>query len=515
MTLLRDRLKSLSLAREFEAHEPLQNTAIAAQRRAIIDIGSNSIRLVVYDGPRRSPFILFNEKVMAGLGAALNDTGRISDSAMERGLEALRRYALLCREMQVNHLRCVATAAVRDAANGAEFVARTRAETGLAVEVLTGVQEGEAAGYGVLSSIINANGIVGDLGGGSLELVRIGDGVVKDVISLPIGVLRLADIRAKGKNALSQLLGKMLKQAGWSKVETGLPFYMVGGSWRTLARLDMQLNQVSLPVIHHHSMPPERASHLFRVTSHRTKSSLKGIPTISGGRAATLVDASALLATLVKRLGSSQLIVSSHGLREGLLYQDLPAAERAIDPLLAAAEAEGEAQGRFPGHGTLIDAWIAPLFTEDSPELRRIRQAACLLGDVGWRANPDFRAERGVEIALHGNWVGIDVVGRAMLAQALFSSFGGGSAVAPGLAGLADTLMLHRAAQWGLAIRLAQRLSGGVAGPLQVGYMSRDAKALKLHLPSEYSSLYGEAVQRRLRQLGQAMSLEYRFSAND
>jgi exopolyphosphatase/guanosine-5'-triphosphate,3'-diphosphate pyrophosphatase len=221
------------------------------------------------------------------------------------------------------------------------------------------------------------------------------------------------------------------------------------------------------------------------------------------------------LAALVKRLGSSQLIVSSHGLREGLLYQDLPVAERAQDPLLAAAEAEGEAQGRFPGHGTLIDAWIAPLFTDDSAEMHRIRQAACLLGDVGWRANPDFRAERGVEIALHGNWVGIDVVGRAMLAQALYSSFGGGAVVGPDLTGLADTMLLHRAMQWGLAIRLAQRLSGGVARPLQVGHLSREAKSLVLHLPGAYSSLYGEAVQRRLRQLGQAMSLEYRFSASD
>ncbi|MEO8724021.1 MAG: Ppx/GppA family phosphatase, partial [Sphingobium sp.] len=504
MTLLRYRTKTPGAEALNKRPHGIPATNGTAGRRAIIDIGSNSIRLVVYDGPRRSPFILFNEKVMAGLGASLGETGRIDESAMEQGLVALRRYARLAQEMDVRQLRCVATAAVRDAANGMDFVARAHAQAGLSVAVLSGAQEGEAAGFGVLSAIPDADGIVGDLGGGSLELARVRSGTVERVVSLPLGVLRLEAIRATGKTALSQLLGKLLKQAGWNDVEKGLPFYMVGGSWRTLARLDMQLRQTVLPVIHHHEMPAERASHLFRVTSHRTKSSLKGVPTISGARAANLVDAAALLAGLVKRLGSSRLVVSAHGLREGLLFQDLPDEERAIDPLLAAAEAEGEAQGRFPGHGALIDQWITSLFSTDIAAHHRIRRAACLLGDVGWRANPDFRAERGVEIALHGNWVGIDLVGRAMLAQTLYSNFGGGANLAPGLVELADMALLNRAMQWGLAIRLAQRLSGGVAAPLHAGALSVNNQQLQLSLSGNYACLYGEAVQRRLKHLGQA-----------
>lgn len=482
---------------------------LKVSRRAIIDIGSNSVRLVVYDGPRRSPFVLFNEKVMAGLGSALGDTGLLGVEAMERSMVALHRFSRLVREMDVGHLRCVATAAVRDAKNGPDFVARVRSEADLPVEVLSGQQEAEAAGYGVISAIPEANGIVGDLGGGSLELARVRGGSVEAVISLPLGVLRLADVRHQGKNALNQMLARSLKKAGWNAVETGLPFYLVGGSWRTLAKFDMALAHVSLPVIHHHVMPPERAAYLLRVTSHRSKASLKLVPAISGSRAGTLADAAALLAALVRQLGSSQLVASSHGLREGLLYQDLPPAERALDPLLVAAEAEGEAQGRFPGHGVLIDGWIAPLFADDTQYGRRIRQAACLLGDVGWRANPDFRAERGVEIALHGNWAGIDIAGRALLAQALYANFGGGSVLAPGLSALAEVSMLERATQWGLAIRLAQRLSGGVGGPLRGGRVRIAHGRLELCLPQEYARLYGEAVQRRLRQLAQTMSLEY------
>jgi exopolyphosphatase / guanosine-5'-triphosphate,3'-diphosphate pyrophosphatase len=499
-------LGSLAVLKSAIREEPA-----APQRRAIIDIGSNSIRLVVYDGPRRSPFILFNEKVMAGLGASLDETGYIDAPSMERGIVALRRFSRLTQEMGVNRLRCVATAAVRDAVNGEQFVARARIDANLPIEILSGRQEGEAAGYGVLSAIPQADGIVGDLGGGSLELARVSGGAVHEVVSLPLGVLRLGEIRSRGKVALRQMLANALKESGWNRAEKGLPFYMVGGSWRTLARLDMQLNHVTLPVIHNHSMEAERAAYLLRVTSHRTKASLKQVPNISGSRAGTLADASALLAALVRELGSSRLVVSAYGLREGLLYQDLSEGDRMLDPLLVAAQAEGESQGRFPGHGSLIDGWISPLFEDEQPELRRIRLAACLLGDVGWRANPDFRAERGVEIALHSNWVGIDIAGRALLAQALYSNFGGGAVMAPELNRLADAVQLERAAHWGLAIRLAQRLSGGVAGPLQSGHLGMAEGNVQLTLSRDYADLYGESVQRRLRQLGLSMGLGYKF----
>lgn len=199
----------------------------------------------------------------------------------------------------------------------------------------------------------------------------------------------------------------------------------------------MQLCRFPLPIIHQYSFPAERAAYLVRVTAQMGKARLRKIPAISSTRAASLGQASALLSVLVRELGTSRLVVSAHGLREGLLYERLTPEEQALDPLLVAAEAEGEAQGRFSGHGTLIDRWIAPLFAEEPPHQARIRRAACLLGDVSWRANPDFRAERGLEIALHGNWVNIDGEGRAMLAQALYSNFGGGAGCEPGLTALA------------------------------------------------------------------------------
>lgn len=482
--------------------------ALACARTAIIDIGSNSVRLVVYDGPRRIPFILFNEKVMAGLGATLGSSGRIERDAMERGLSALARFRHLCDEMGIGDVRCVATAAVREASNGRDFIDRAEA-LGLKIELLSGQQEGAASGYGVLSAIPDADGIVGDLGGGSLELVRIKDGIVHQVTSLPLGVLRLPAIRAKGKGALESHVRKLLRDAGWDGVQKGLPFYLVGGSWRSLARLDMQLSGFPLPILHHYEMPAKRATHLFRAITHMARATIKDVPALTGSRIPTLPDAAALLAVMVRQLGSANLVVSAYGLREGLLFEALPEDIRRHDPLLVAAEAEGEAQGRFPGHGEMIENWIAPLFLEDSARRRRIRRAACYLADVGWRANPDFRSERGVEIALHGNWVGIDVEGRAMLAQALHSNFGGGTTTPDQLRSLASPEVLRRAALWGLAIRLGQRLSGGVEGPLLTGRLDTEGDRLTLVIPRRHADLYGESVERRLRQLGQALGLKY------
>ncbi len=482
----------------------------ATARMAIIDIGSNSVRLVVYDGPRRIPFILFNEKVMAGLGASLGRTGRIEPEAMGRGLRAIGRFAHLCREMEVEELRCVATAAVRDAANGAEFIARTEA-MGLTVELLSGSQEAVAAAHGVLSGIPGADGIVGDLGGGSLELARVRDGRVHQTISLPLGVLRLPQIRAKGAAVLERMVHKMLAKAGWTP-EPGLPFYLVGGSWRALARFDMQLTNFPLPVVHQYEMPASRAEQLTRIVSHVGRARLKGIPAMTGSRVPTLPDAAALLSVMVRQLASSSLVVSAYGLREGLLYEDLPADVRRADPLLVAAEAEGEAQARFRGHGDMIERWIAPLFQDEDHGWRRIRRAACLLADVGWRANPDFRAERGVEIALHGNWVGINAAERAVLAQALHSNFGGGLTPPAGLEQLATPDILRRGALWGLAIRLGQRLSGGVEGPLAASRLELDGDMLRLRLGGADIDLYGEAVERRLRHVAQAMGKSYEMT---
>lgn len=484
----------------------MDDPAPVAGRAGVIDIGSNSIRLVVYAGAARIPTILFNEKVMAGLGRGLARDGALDAASIERALAALDRFQLLARQMRVESLLTVATAAVRDATNGPAFLARLQAR-GLSVELLSGHEEAAMAGHGVLAAIPDANGVVGDLGGGSLELVRVADGQVYESVSLPLGVLRIAAIRAKGPRALERAVTKALDKAGWGSIGAEQPFYLVGGSWRALARLDMHLTRFPLPIVHHYRMPPQEAARLVRVLARAEPKRLRAIAGLPSARIPMLGVAAAVLAVLVRQMQSSELIVSAYGLREGLLHRILPADTRAEDPLLCAAREEGARQGRFPEHGDLLERWIAPLFGAEGPADARLRHAACLLGDVGWRAHPEFRAERGLETALHGNWVGIDARERAMVGRALFTSFGG---VGPldVVSRLCSADEQAQADCWGLAMRLGQRLSGGVARALKESRVALAPDAVTLTLTPENAPLYGETVERRHKALANAFGLK-------
>jgi exopolyphosphatase / guanosine-5'-triphosphate,3'-diphosphate pyrophosphatase len=479
----------------------------ARRRAAVIDIGSNSVRLVVYEGPRRIPAVIFNEKVAAGLGRGLTVDGRIADADAERGLTALRRFATLARSMAVDELQCVATAAVRDAANGPDFVARAAAE-GLEIRLLSGDEEARAAGLGVLSAIPDAHGIAVDLGGGSLELAEVTKGNVGRTISFPLGVLRLPALRTDGVAAFERTIRTMLKEAGWPGPARGQPLYLVGGSWRALARLDMELTRLPLPVMDHHDLPRAAVRRLSRAVARMSVEELRAIPGMSTARALAMPDAVALLSALTAIIDAPAMTISSSGLREGLLFSALSNDVRAQDPLLVAAEYEGRRLARFAAHGRVVDAWIAPLFADDDDETRRLRLAACLLSDVAWSANPDFRAERGAEIALHGNWRGVDVAGRVVLAQALHTGFGGGEHDFARLMGEAGQPRLDRAHQWGLAIRLAQRLSGGLEAPLTGTKLSIVGQKLRLELGPDWTMLAGEAVSRRVRNLASALELQ-------
>lgn len=476
-------------------------------RIGIIDIGSNSVRLVVYDAAARIPSILFNEKVMAGLGRGLAQTGALDAAAAGRALAALQRFVHIARQIEVESLRTVATAAVRDASNGPQFLAELQA-MGLDVELLSGPDEALISGEGVLAGIPGADGIVGDLGGGSLELVRVAGGAVHDCASFPLGVLRLAAIRKQGPRALSKVVADALAAAPWAaKAGRGRPFYMVGGSWRALARLDMQLTGYPLPILHHYEMDPIAPARLMRSLAQIDRKRLKEMTALSSARVPTLPDAAALLSQIARGLGSSTLIVSAFGLREGVLHRSLEPHVRNDDPLLFATREEGRRQGRFPEHGDLLQRWIAPLFEGEAAPLARLRHATCLLADVGWRANPEFRAERGLETALHGNWVGIDARGRAMMAHALYTSFGGEGETKV-VAALLSPEERARAARWGLAMRLGQRLSAGVAPPLEASRVALAAGRLELLLRRQDAPLYGESVERRHRALAVAFAAE-------
>lgn len=478
------------------------------QKAAIIDIGSNSVRLVVYGGPARAPFAMFNEKVLAGLGRDFEPGGMLSSASTDLALRALARFRHLLDMMQVDDVQVVATAAVREAKNGPDFL-REIAGIGFSPIVLSGEEEAEAAGFGVLSTIPDADGIAGDLGGGSLELIRICNGDVQGRISLPFGSLKIPALRAKGPGALSRELGRHLRPLDWVQGSKDLPFYMVGGSWRALARLHMHRIGYPLPILAGYEMPQATAARLVRMTAQIDKSAAKKIPSLSASRIAGLNDAASLLLAVTRDLRSSTIVTCASGLREGLLFRRLPTDVRQRDPLLEDARAEGRRQGRFDEHGQQIYNWIAPLFQGEAPADARLRHAACLLGDVAWQANPEYRAERGAEMALQGSWIGASHRDRVLLACALHATFGGGEALPDVIRAIASDEEMAMARSWGLAIRLAQRWSGGTAEALRHGKLTRLGDAITLTIAPSHAVLGSDQVQRRLKALAQALGLSH------
>ena len=467
----------------------------------IIDIGSNSVRFVAYGGAARVPSSLFNEKITAALGRGLAKNGRLDEEAVARTLEAIARFRKLAGEMGLKKLHTVATAAVRDASNGGAFLKQVAA-LGLKPRLLSGAEEAELSGLGVISGIPRAHGVAADLGGGSLELVGVARGGAGEGVSLPLGVLRVGsppDVPAIRAAIDAALTGNRLVSAG-----AGKGLYLVGGSFRALAQLDMRSNGHPLPIVHQHRLVPDRIAALKALLAATPAAEIKQGTGLSSNRLAALPAAIAILEAMVDRIGPRRVMVSAFGLREGLLYRELDDATRDEDPLLAAALDIGQRLGRFGDHGAALDQWIAPLFADDDHDRGRLRLAACLLGDIAWNAHPDYRAERAVDLAIHGNWVGIDVRGRAMIGRTLWAAFGGESG-----SGFLKILLREgeddRAIAWGKAIRLAQRLSAGTEGLLRRTSVVLEGRVIRLTYARGYRALHADAVGRRLNQLAAAL----------
>lgn len=468
----------------------------------IIDIGSNSVRFVAYGGTARVPSHLFNEKVSPALGSGIAEDGKLDEDSMTRALFALARFHQLGRDMGLKTIHTVATAAVREASNGAAFLKQVGA-IGLKPRLLPGEEEAELSGLGVISAMPDARGVVADLGGGSLELIQVECGKLGDGLSLPIGVLRVGE--APSRKRIAETIRQGVKGTPLKGSLKESTLHLVGGSFRALARLDLHETEHPLPIVHGHKLSRERVDALERIIATTSPAELKERTGLSMVRVGAMPAATVILDSLIDVFAPGEVIVSSFGIREGLLYRELDTATRAQDPLIAAALEVGDRLGRFGDHGTTIDAWIDPLFPDDDPPARRLRLAACLMGDFAWNAHPDFRAERAVDLALHGNWVGIDAHGRAVLGRTLCAAFGGDRGFDTKVAALLDQREEERCAAWGRAIRLAQRLSGGTEATLRRTSIALVGERLLLTVPKLHAALVGEAVEQRLKQLAKAL----------
>jgi exopolyphosphatase/guanosine-5'-triphosphate,3'-diphosphate pyrophosphatase len=472
---------------------------------AVVDVGSNSLRLVVYDGLKRTSRTLFNEKVMCGLGRGLSKTGRLDPAGVEQAKANIQRFVSLGRSLGASHFDILATAAVRDATDGPAFVAEIEKRFSVRVRVLSGEEEGKLSALGVLAAIPEASGLVGDLGGGSVELVELGKGNVGRAATLPLGPLRLADI-AEDDKKLKDVVDRLLATVPWLVSPPEPVFYAVGGAWRALARIHMAETQYPLHVIQNYTLSRNETDKFLDFIAKQSRKSLDGIAGLSKKRIEVVPLAARILSRILKRMEPKRVVFSAWGLREGHLYSLLGPAERAADPLLSACAESARAWGRFPEMGEALNAWVSPLFSKEEPKSRRLRHAAALLSDIAWNEHPDYRAEQAVRHALYMPVAGIDHPGRAFVATALHARYGGRGTVellAP-LELLEDEELLAARAV-GLALRLGYTLAAGVPAALSGTSLAINANDVTLVFSGDAAQRYGESVQRRLESLAKAL----------
>lgn len=472
---------------------------------AVIDIGSNSLRLVVYDAPRRAAHTLLNEKVMCGLGRGLERSGRLSADGVALAKANLQRFVALARAAGAARIDVLATAAVRDAEDGAAFVNDIEKRLGIRVRVLPGAEEGRLSALGVLAGIPGAAGVVGDLGGGSIELAAVGSGKVGSVATLPIGPLRLVE-EADGDKEAKDIIDRHLQSVAWLDRDVEPRFYAVGGAWRAIARIHMEQHGYPLHIIQGYRLARDDAQNFLDLMARQSRKSLEKISTISRKRLEVVPLAARILARILRRIDAKEVVFSATGLREGHLYSLMDAAQQRIDPLLAACAGEARANPRFGEDAEALIAWSAPLFPKETPERLRLRRAASLLGDIAWRAHPDYRAEQALRHALYMPVGGLDHGERAFLAASLAARYGGSVLIdsVPSMR-LLDAGERDAARASGLALRLAYTLTGGVPGLLEGSALKLGDSKLVLTLESDNALLAGEAVQRRLDALGKAL----------
>ncbi|WP_338242877.1 Ppx/GppA family phosphatase [Aurantiacibacter hainanensis] len=483
------------------------NRAKLADRpqRAVIDIGSNTVRLVVYSGPQRAPAVWLNEKVTPKLGRDLATTGRIPDKAIDIALGGLARFACILKDLEVTDVRTVATAAVRDAENGPKFARQVR-DLGLDIEVLSGEEEAETSAYGVIGAFPGAEGVVADLGGGSLELVAIGDGKCSHGVSLPLGTLRLPALREKGTKAFNKAIRAELAKADWAGAHPG-PLYMVGGTWRALANFAMHRTDYPLTDPQAYHMTPAEADRFAKKLSGMDPADLSSISGISSSRAGGLPDAAAMLRPLLAELEPDGLVFSSWGLREGVLYRGLSPAARQLDPLLAAVAHFTEPRGASHTAAMQIAAWTSDATSGGGNGSERVRLAAIMLSLAQWHVEPNMRLNHSIDWALHKRWLGLDHKGRAMIAAALRAANGKPEPTAD-LQALASDEALHEAAAWGLAFRLCRRIGAGSKLSLLSSRLTREDEVLRLWLEPGRAQLISDQVETELARLAAWLGCE-------
>ena len=476
---------------------------------AVIDIGSNSVRLVVYESMTRSLVTLFNEKTLCGLGREVQTTGLLAPDAVAKALTSLRRFRALCRVMKVGRVYAIATAACRDATNGPDFIAKAERICGVKIEILSGPREAKLSALGVISGIHKPDGIVGDLGGGSLELIDVQGNRVRSGVTLPLGSLALQDLSHKSLKRAERIVRNDLSDVAQLKAGRARTFYAVGGTWRALARIHIVQSGYPLRVMHGYSIPaPDALDFARRLRRLAAANMLADIEVVADARRPLLTYAALVLEYIIRVAKPKTIVFSTFGVREGLLYSMLPQAERSEDGLICAAQTLNELLSRSARHAEELIDWTDRLVRvvklRETEEDRRLRHAACLLSDVGWRVHPDHRGEETLSLITNGNFGAVTHQGRVFVALSVFYRYAGLSEQNEPPAVIRELLppaMVERARVLGAAFRVAHLVSAARPGVLPANHFRGRGRKLMLVFEHRLVDLVADRVGSRFKQL--------------
>jgi len=480
------------------------------RRAAVIDIGSNSVRMVVFDGAARSPAFFYNEKVMCGLGASLAKTGRLDKTGKPRALEAIGRFVAVAAGMKATILAGVATAACRMASDGPSFCRKITRKTGLAITIASGREEARLAAQGVLLGWPQADGLVCDIGGASMELAEVRNGRIGTCLSAPLGPMLFN--RPMDTDAMIHIIHRKIRSLRKEFRGSYPSLFLVGGSWRSIAKIDMSRRQYPLRVMNEYIMPKKSLAKTLEMIEKATATDRLNRLNVSTDRVRLLPIAGRILGVMMDDLQTDEIVVSAYGIREGVLYENMPGKLRKRDPLIEACLHAEYASARIPGYGSLLFTFISPLLKSCTDDQKRLIRAACILHDVSWRAHPDYRAVSCFDFATRASLGGIDHAGRVFLAYALYNRYKNTDvpAYAQSMLDLLTTEETERAIMVGKAIRFAAMLTVGAPDSLGSLKFKPRRHALILELPPSLKYVLGEAVMDRFKSLAAAMSCKPR-----
>ncbi len=476
-------------------------------RVGVVDVGSNSVRLVVFDGAARSPAYFYNEKIMCALGAGLTQTGHLNPEGRVRAISAIRRFAALAEGMGIPTLTAVATAAVREASDGADFREEVLRETGIKIWIIDGQEEARLSAQGVLLGWPGSYGLVCDIGGSSMELADLADGRVGRRLTSALGPLKLREIKGSKKAIKAHVRDIMARLHDEMGNETGKRLFLVGGSWRAIARVDMERRNYPLTVLHEYRMSSRQISKTADYIRTSDLQDLRGRCNISDSRMSLVPLATIVLKELVRTFKPKDVAVSSYGIREGMLYEQMPRELRERDPLIEACRFVEAKDARLPGFGRILFNFVEPLFPRANWQRKRIIKAACLLHDVSWRAHPDYRAEVTFDNATRANLGGLKHYERVLLGLALMNRYTNktdNSRFEP-LFAMLDEAQIKEAEILGKAMRLGAML--WLTAEEEPGTLKWQPKLgeLTLRLKQQARPLYGEVAEARFAALAGAM----------